>query len=222
MWRSLRRSRRKATTLLKNSGTILPLSASSAGTIAVIGPSASASPTYAGGGSAYVIPSGTVTPLAGIQAAAGSGTSVVYSAGPADRYVAAVHPVVRPVPRLLVDAVRRQLHRHADCARDRHLRAGPDQPVRLLYLDVPVAERAADHRRPEHAAGAHLLGRGPADRRAAVHAVDQRPVVAAAVGHAVGARARHQRRGQRRRSQHPPRWSSSPTTPNPRPPTGRR
>ena len=37
------------------------------------------------------------------------------------------------------------------------------------------------------------------DRRAAVHAVDQRPVFAAAVGHAVGARARHQRRGQRRR-----------------------
>src|SRR5499427_5329491 len=72
-------------TLLKNAGSVLPLSATNGGTIAVIGPSASVSPTYAGGGSAYVIPSSTVTPLAGIQAAAGSGTSVVYSQGlPAD------------------------------------------------------------------------------------------------------------------------------------------
>ena len=71
----------EGTTLLKNSGPVLPLPASNAGTIAVIGPAASASPAYAGGGSAYVIPSSTVTPLAGIQAAAGSGTSVVYSQG---------------------------------------------------------------------------------------------------------------------------------------------
>jgi beta-glucosidase len=68
-------------TLLKNSGPVLPLPASNAGTIAVIGPAASAAPTYAGGGSAYVIPSAVVTPLAGIQAAAGSGTNVVYSQG---------------------------------------------------------------------------------------------------------------------------------------------
>jgi beta-glucosidase len=60
---------------------VLPLSATNAGTIAVIGPAASASPTYAGGGSAYVIPSGSVTPLAGIQAAAGTGTNVVYQQG---------------------------------------------------------------------------------------------------------------------------------------------
>jgi beta-glucosidase len=71
----------EGTTLLKNSGSVLPLPASNAGTIAVIGPAASAAPTYAGGGSAYVIPSGTVTPLAGIKAAAGSGTNVVYSQG---------------------------------------------------------------------------------------------------------------------------------------------
>ena len=81
----------EGTTLLKNSGSVLPLSASGGGTIAVIGPSASASPTYAGGGSAYVIPSGTVTPLAGIQAAAGSGTSVVYSQGlPTDTSLPAI------------------------------------------------------------------------------------------------------------------------------------
>jgi beta-glucosidase len=71
----------EGTTLLKNAGGVLPLPASGGGTVAVIGPSASASPTYAGGGSAYVIPSGTVTPLAGIQAAAGAGTNVVYSQG---------------------------------------------------------------------------------------------------------------------------------------------
>ncbi len=79
------------TTLLKNAGSILPLVASNAGTIAVVGPSASASPAYAGGGSAYVIPSGTVTPLAGIQAAAGSGTNVVYSEGlPTDTSLPAI------------------------------------------------------------------------------------------------------------------------------------
>jgi beta-glucosidase len=79
------------TTLLKNAGPVLPLPASGAGTIAVIGPAASASPAYAGGGSAYVIPSGTVTPLAGIQAAAGSGTTVVYSQGlPTDTSLPAI------------------------------------------------------------------------------------------------------------------------------------
>ncbi len=60
------------TTLLKNDGSTLPLSSSQS--IAVIGPSASASPTYAGGGSAYVIPSSSVSPLAGIQAVDSSAT----------------------------------------------------------------------------------------------------------------------------------------------------
>jgi beta-glucosidase len=69
------------TTLLKNSGGVLPISPAGAGTVAVIGPSASASPTYGGGGSAYVLPSATVSPLAGIQAAAGAGTSVTYQQG---------------------------------------------------------------------------------------------------------------------------------------------
>lgn len=55
------------TTLLKNSGATLPLS--SHASVAVIGPAASASPVYAGGGSAYVIPPSTVSPLSGIQAA---------------------------------------------------------------------------------------------------------------------------------------------------------
>ena len=91
------------TTLLKNAGSTLPLP--SGGSVAVIGPSASASPTYAGGGSAYVIPSGTVTPLAGIQAAtAGGGTNVVYQQGlPADTSLptipsADLSPAYAPTP----------------------------------------------------------------------------------------------------------------------------
>jgi len=69
------------TTLLQNNGRTLPLSARNGGTVAVIGPSADASPTYGGGGSAYVVPSQTVTPLQGIQSAAGSGTNVTYTQG---------------------------------------------------------------------------------------------------------------------------------------------
>jgi len=91
------------TTLLKNAGGVLPLS-SSGGSIAVVGPAADAAPTYAGGGSAYVIPSGTVSPLAGIKAAAGSGTSVAYAQGlPADASLPAIpssdlSPAYAPTP----------------------------------------------------------------------------------------------------------------------------
>jgi beta-glucosidase len=69
------------TVLLKNSGGTLPLKASGGGSVAVIGPAASASPIYTGGGSAYVTAPFHVTPLQGIQAAAGSGTSVSYTQG---------------------------------------------------------------------------------------------------------------------------------------------
>ncbi|HEY1005133.1 MAG TPA: glycoside hydrolase family 3 C-terminal domain-containing protein, partial [Streptosporangiaceae bacterium] len=79
------------TTLLKNTGSALPLS--SGGSMAVVGPAADASPVYAGGGSAYVLPSGTVSPLAGIKAAAGSGTSVAYQPGlPTDTSLPAIPP----------------------------------------------------------------------------------------------------------------------------------
>ena len=57
------------TVLLKNEGHVLPLSR--AANIAVIGPAASAQVTYGGGGSAHVIPSATISPLAGIEALAG-------------------------------------------------------------------------------------------------------------------------------------------------------
>jgi beta-glucosidase len=91
------------TTLLKNAGSVLPLS-SAGGSVAVVGPAADAAPTYAGGGSAYVIPSGTVSPLAGIKAAAGSGTKVEYQQGlPADTALPSIpasslSPAYAPTP----------------------------------------------------------------------------------------------------------------------------
>ena len=73
------------TVLLKNTGKVLPLHAKGGGSIAVIGPAASATPTDTGGGSAYVTSTFNVTPLQGIQAAAGPGTIVSYTQGlPAD------------------------------------------------------------------------------------------------------------------------------------------
>ena len=69
------------TVLLKNSGGTLPLKAAGGGSVAVIGPAASAAPVYTGGGSAYVTAPFHVTPLQGIQAAAGTGTSVSYTQG---------------------------------------------------------------------------------------------------------------------------------------------
>ena len=73
----------EGTVLLKNSGSVLPLT-SSDGSIAVIGADASSSPQTDGGGSAGVNSSGTVSPLQGIQAAAPSGTTVTYNDGSSD------------------------------------------------------------------------------------------------------------------------------------------
>jgi beta-glucosidase len=79
------------TVLLKNDGGTLPLTANGAGTVAVIGPAASAAPTDTGGGSAYVTSTFNVTPLQGIQAAAGTGTTVQYVPGlPTDTSLAAI------------------------------------------------------------------------------------------------------------------------------------
>ena len=69
------------TVLLKNTRATLPLPASGAGAVAVIGPGASAAPTDSGGGSAYVTPALTDPPLQGIQAAAKRGTAVSYVQG---------------------------------------------------------------------------------------------------------------------------------------------
>jgi beta-glucosidase len=73
----------EGTVLLKNTGNILPLTSSDS-SLAVIGADASTSPLTAGGGSAGVNSSGTVTPLQGIQAAAPAGVSVTYNNGSSD------------------------------------------------------------------------------------------------------------------------------------------
>ncbi len=79
------------TVLLKNAGAVLPLRSSGAGTVAVIGPAASAAPDDAGGGSAYVTAPFSVTPLQGLRAAAGPGTTVSYTQGlPADTSLAPI------------------------------------------------------------------------------------------------------------------------------------
>ena len=69
------------TVLLKNSGGTLPLPAAKAGPIAVIGPAAAAAPADSGGGSSFVTPAFTVTPLQGLTAAARAGTRIVYRQG---------------------------------------------------------------------------------------------------------------------------------------------
>jgi beta-glucosidase len=79
----------EGTVLLKNSGSVLPLS-SSTKSVAVIGADASSSPLTAGGGSAGVNSSGTVTPLQGITAAAPSGVTVSYNDGSSDSSAASL------------------------------------------------------------------------------------------------------------------------------------
>ncbi len=79
----------EGTVLLKNSGSVLPLTSADK-SIAVIGADASASPQTAGGGSASVNSSGTVTPLQGITAAAPSGVTVSYNDGSSDSSAASL------------------------------------------------------------------------------------------------------------------------------------
>lgn len=69
----------QGTVLLKNDGGLLPLGG--ARSIAVIGPDASTDPWSAGGGSAGVLASHVVTPLAGIKSRAGSHVTVRYAQG---------------------------------------------------------------------------------------------------------------------------------------------
>ena len=70
----------EGTVLLRNNN-VLPLNTSTAHSIAVLGADASNSPQTAGGGSAKVNSSGTVTPLQGITSRAGAGVSVQYAPG---------------------------------------------------------------------------------------------------------------------------------------------
>jgi beta-glucosidase len=68
--------------LLKNTNSILPVPATTK-SIAVVGTGGGTSPMYAGGGSAGVNSSGSVSPYQGILSRAGSGISVTYSPGTA-------------------------------------------------------------------------------------------------------------------------------------------
>ncbi len=68
------------TVLLKNSGPILPLTAT-VHSIAIIGPDGSTSPLTSGGGSSHVTPPYVISPLQGIQSAAPSGMQVTSYSG---------------------------------------------------------------------------------------------------------------------------------------------
>src|ERR1700722_15934448 len=74
----------EGTVLLKNSGSVLPLSAGKDSSIAVIGPDASTSPQTAGGGSAGGNSSGPVTPRQPPPAAAPRGATLNYKSGARD------------------------------------------------------------------------------------------------------------------------------------------
>ena len=69
------------TVLLKNAGSLLPLDTHKLHSIAVIGDGAGLDTMSAGGGSATVAGTGTVTPYDGIKARAGSGVTVTYAQG---------------------------------------------------------------------------------------------------------------------------------------------
>lgn len=81
------------TVLLKNHNHVLPLKSDAGGSIAVIGTAASASPVYAGSGSAYVIPSNPVSPLQGIKHVLGTARHAVYVQGlPTDHQLKSIPP----------------------------------------------------------------------------------------------------------------------------------
>lgn len=69
-----------ATVLLRNENATLPFDANQIQSIAVIGPNAGVA-MMQGGGSAYVAPHRTVTPLAGLQARVGDAVRVVHERG---------------------------------------------------------------------------------------------------------------------------------------------
>lgn len=80
------------TVLLKNRNRALPLDPAQGGPIVVIGPAASLSPVYAGGGSAYVIPHHPVTPLQGLRSQSGLARPIHYVPG------LPTHQTLTPIP----------------------------------------------------------------------------------------------------------------------------
>jgi beta-glucosidase len=75
-----RRAATESMVLLKNDGRLLPLDPAKVRSVAVIGPAAAVART-GGGGSSLVRPKDAVTPLAGIQEAAGAQVKVDYALG---------------------------------------------------------------------------------------------------------------------------------------------
>ncbi|HEX3792507.1 MAG TPA: glycoside hydrolase family 3 C-terminal domain-containing protein [Pseudonocardiaceae bacterium] len=116
----LRRAVAAGSVLLRNEGDLLPLAVP--GTIAVLGPNASAS-RIQGGGSAGLFPASVVSPLAGIRQATEGRAEVRYAAG--------VHLTEWPAPL------------HTGNARDP--RSG-EPGVLLRVLDAEGAELYAEHR----------------------------------------------------------------------------
>ena len=139
----------EGTVLLKNSGSILPLNPATVGSIAVIGTDASSSPTYSGGGSASTTAGNQVTPLAGIQAAAGSGVTVTYNDG-TSQSVGRRGRAVRQGGRHL-----RRLHRERRLRPHQHRpRRDRRQPDQRGGRGQPQHDRRAQHRLGrDHAVG---------------------------------------------------------------------
>jgi beta-glucosidase len=77
---SVRRIAQDGAVLLRNQNRALPLDSATAGSLAVIGPTAT-DPKVGGLGSAHVRPDAASAPLDTIRARAGSGTAVTYSVG---------------------------------------------------------------------------------------------------------------------------------------------
>jgi beta-glucosidase len=124
------------TVLLKNDRRTLPLSPDGAGDVAVIGPAASAAPADAGGGSAYVNPPFTVTPLQGIGAAAGPGTTVTYTQGlPADTSLTPIRAgtITAPDTGTYVLAVSTSGHRAVLSLNGRQILVNPGIPPVTTY-----------------------------------------------------------------------------------------
>lgn len=123
----------RSAVLLKNDGPTLPLAAGT-GSIAVIGTDADV--VVQGGGSSQVIPTRTVSPLAGIQARAGAGVTVTHTPGTDPVTSATLLPGPDPIPSdYLASAL------------------GDGEGLRVEYFDTPDLSGAPAVDRTEPIAG---------------------------------------------------------------------
>jgi len=151
------------TVLLKNDGNLLPLDAAKLHSIAVIGDGAGPNTMSAGGGSATVTGTGTVTPYEGIKARAGSGVSVTYAQGNVasnGQLPAIDHPVPYAVVRHRTGPAGQLLRQH-DAVR--HAGRDADRPTGRLHLERLAGTGRAGHqllsqvdRHPHPAGHGHL------------------------------------------------------------------